>query len=193
MVNQCMWGSMHRRNTSKVSWVLSFLYMTGDKTRAGTPYTPRMWKDEKTLKFMYCGKGLGGKGASVSKEESDETQELHKNCLGGMSLSHRLTLAWAQLIPPVSQANGESSVLHVSFWASQVINSLLGPWGGINFALWFDCREQRRPNFRPLPVAGDGVSCLGWRLAHVVLHPKGCPSGRETEGWDVTTKCCRTS
>lgn len=57
--------------------------MTGDKTRAGTPYTPRMWKDEKTLKFMYCGKGLGGKGASVSKEESDETQELHKNCFGG--------------------------------------------------------------------------------------------------------------
>lgn len=65
------------------SWVLSFLYMTGDKTRAGPPYTPRMWKDEKTLKFMYCGKGLGGKGASVSKEKSDETQELQKTCFWG--------------------------------------------------------------------------------------------------------------
>lgn len=107
-----------------------------------------------------------------------------------MSLSHRSTSACARLIPPISQVNGESSQeshqyclsaapvsavpvhmvgLDISFWASQVINSLMGPWGGISFALQFDCKEQKRPNFKPFPVVGIGVSSLMWWLAHVAL------------------------
>ncbi|PKU47728.1 rna-directed dna polymerase from mobile element jockey- hypothetical protein [Limosa lapponica baueri] len=40
------------------SWVLSFIYMTGDKTSAGLPKTPKTWKDEKAVKFVYRGKEL---------------------------------------------------------------------------------------------------------------------------------------
>lgn len=62
------------------SWVLSFLYMMDDKTRAGPPYNPKIWKDEKAVKFMYRGKDLEYKGTCVSKEEANKTQELHRNC-----------------------------------------------------------------------------------------------------------------
>ena len=57
--------------------------MTDDKTRAGPRYTPKMWKDEKTVKFVYRGKELEGKGTSISKEEANKTQELHTNCFWG--------------------------------------------------------------------------------------------------------------
>lgn len=47
----------HKQNLLSIidSWVLSFLYMTSDKTSAGPlipPYTHKKWNDEKTVTFV---------------------------------------------------------------------------------------------------------------------------------------------
>lgn len=195
MCNQCMWGAVCSRNTSSLlsvicSWILSSLYMTGAKTSTGPSYTPKVWKMRKQWNFCIMEKILRVKALPQVKKQQTKPRRSMETAFGEMSLSDRSTAACAQLIPLIRQVSRESLWeshrycllaalvsavpscmvwLDISFWTPWVIKSLLGPWEGTNFALWFDCRQQKRPNFGPLPVVGNGVSSLRWWSAHTCV------------------------
>lgn len=67
-------------------------------------------------------------------------------------------------------------------WISQVINSVPGAWRRINFALHFDCREQKRPNFRSLLVEINVFFPLRWLLIDFHLAPARLPK------WEINCR-----
>jgi len=54
----------------------------------------------KTVKFVYCGKELECKGTSISKEEGNKTQELHRSWFGGDEFASEVYVLMFATDPP---------------------------------------------------------------------------------------------